>query len=188
MKSLQERKDQGLPWCSALPQAKQGRKMNQVSGIASAAQHFCEPGRRWESPEAGLPCAEGAAAQSKSGRRRWRLQLAGGTRWPPTTVSRGHQGLVTHVQTELGSSRPCQTPEGASCGTEKKAGVGKERREAGQGPGEESGKHRSLARPPLHHRPSMAFIWCKDSPCSNELPPPFTSTLCLGRSSSHARP
>ncbi|KAM7231432.1 hypothetical protein CapIbe_017877 [Capra ibex] len=50
-------------------------------------------------------------------------------------VSRGHQGLVTYVQTELGSSRPCQTPEGTSCGTEKKVGVGKERREAWAGAG-----------------------------------------------------
>lgn len=62
-------------------------------------------------------------------------------------VSRGHQGLVTYVQTELGSSRPCQTPEGTSCGTEKKVGVGKERREAQAGPGEKSRKaQESLAR------------------------------------------
>lgn len=80
------------------------------------------------------------------------------------------------VQTELGSSRLCQTPEGRRVVPRRK-GVGRNVR-SGQGAGRESGKHRSLARPPLHHRPSMAFIWCKDSPCSKELPPPFTSTLC----------
>ena len=102
------------------------------------------------------------------------------------THQQGHQGLVTYVQTELGSSRPCQTPEGTSCGTEKEVGVGKERREARAGPGEKFGKHRNLRRVlPLHHRSSMAFIWCKDGPCSKELPPlPVESTTLDGSRSS----
>ena len=153
MKSLQERKGQGLPWCSALPQTKQGRKMNQVSEIASAAQHSWQPGRRWERPEAGLPCAEGAAlSRSPDG--------GGGVfNWPEGHAGHPSAGALGpgHVRADGAGELQALSDaggdvvwyrEGSGCGegTQRSAGrAGREVRKAQESPA------RSSAPSPFFH-------------------------------------